>query len=117
MRGLRENNTKLSQAKAARLADISPAQLNYIEQGQRAPNEVLPLIKLAQLYHVSPDEVLGRAYWPQLILIPLVSIIDPEQITDDLIEEIEKGFEQVEREKLTQFIEVLLRERVAAGKR
>jgi len=67
LRGLREQNTDLSQAEAARRVGLSPEQLNYFEQGTRAPRDP-PLIKLAQLYHVSPQEVLRRAYWPQFIL-------------------------------------------------
>ncbi|GAH18621.1 unnamed protein product, partial [marine sediment metagenome] len=109
--GLREQNTQFSQAEAARLVGLKPAQLNYLEQGNRAPNETLPLIQLAQLYHVAPDEILRRAYWPQLILLPLVSILDLEELSNDLIEEIENGFERAERQELTHHIEELLRRR------
>jgi len=71
----------------------------------------LPLIKLAQLYHVAPDEILRRAYWPQLLLLPLISIIEPEKLTSDLIEELQKGLEIEERRELTQHIEELLSKR------
>ncbi|MBA7656213.1 hypothetical protein ES703_64128 [subsurface metagenome] len=111
LRGLREQNGKLSQAEAARRVGLRPEQLNYLEQGIRAPNETLPLIKLAQLYHVAPDEILRRAYWPQLLLLPLISIIEPEKLTSDLIEELQKGLEIEERRELTQHIEELLSKR------
>ena len=110
LRELRESNTNLSQAEAARRVGLSPEQLNYVEQGTRAPRD-LPLIKLAQLYKVSPDEVLRSAYWPQLVLLPLISIIEPEQLSKDLIEELEKGLAEEERREITQLIEELLHRR------
>jgi transcriptional regulator with XRE-family HTH domain len=113
LRGLRIQNTELSQAEAARRVGLKPGQLNYIERGERAPNDILPLIKLAQLYHVSPDEIIRRAYWPQLLLLPLVAIIEPQELTSDLIEELQKGLEDNERQDLTKYIEKLLCKRSA----
>ena len=115
LRELREHNTQLNQAEAARQIEIKPEQLNYFEQGTRAPPDTI-LIKLARLYHVPPEEILARAYWPQLILLPLISIINPEQLSKELIEEIEKGLEEAERQELTQFIERLLHRRAASLK-
>lgn len=107
LRGLREHNTKLNQAEAARLVSLSREALNAFEQGSRTPRETI-LIKLAQLYHVSPDEILRKVYWPQLLMLPIVSIIEPEKLSDKLIEELEKGLEVKERQKLTKYIEELL---------
>ena len=107
--GLREDKTSLSQAEAARRLGLSPQELNYYEKGTRVPSDPL-LINLAHLYHVPTAEVLGRAYWPQLILLPLIAIIDPRQLSRDLIEEVEKGLEEEERKEITRHIEeVLLR--------
>lgn len=116
LRGLREQNTKFSQAEAARRVGLRPGQLNYMEQGNRAPNETLPLIKLAQLYHVAPQEVLRRAYWPQLIILPLIAIIEPERLSSDFIEELQKGLDDKERLELTQYIEELLGRRATANR-
>lgn len=116
LRGLREQNTKFSQAEAARRVGLRPGQLNYMEQGNRAPNETLPLIKLAQLYHVAPDEILRRAYWPQLLLLPLIAIIEPEKLSSDFIEELQKGLDDKERQELTQYIEELLCKRATANR-
>ncbi|GAH49266.1 unnamed protein product [marine sediment metagenome] len=66
------------------------------------------LIRLAHLYHVPTAEVLETAYWPQLVLIPLIAIIDPEHISKDLIKELEKGLEEKERSEITRHIEKLL---------
>jgi len=108
--GLRERVGLGTAAAARELGLKDRQQLDHYETGRTMPPDSI-LIKIAQLYRVHPDEVLGRAHWPQLILIPLVSIIDPEQFPRDLIEELEKGLEKAERQKLTVYIERLLRER------
>lgn len=108
---LRQHRTKLSTAAAAReLGFKNRQQLDHYETGRVKPSDSI-LIKIARLYRVSPDEVLRMAHWPQLILLPLVSIIDPEQLSDDLIEEIERGFEKAERQKLTRYFKELLNRR------
>ena len=66
------------------------------------------LMNIAHIYHVATGEILERAYWPQLILLPLIAIINPEQLPKDLIEELEKGLKEEERRKITQYIEKLL---------
>jgi transcriptional regulator with XRE-family HTH domain len=110
---LRMEKTNLSTAKAAEELGLkNRQQLDHYETGRTMPPDSI-LIKMAQLYRVNPDEVLRKAHWPQLILIPLVSIIDPEQFTKDLIEEVEKGFEKAEREEVTRFIRDLLGRRMA----
>jgi transcriptional regulator with XRE-family HTH domain len=108
---LREKRAKLSTAAAAReLGFKDRQQLDHYETGRTKPSDSI-LIKIARLYRVPPDEVLRRAHWPQLVLLPLVSIIDPEQLTNDLIKEIENGLDRAERQKLTQYIAELFRER------
>lgn len=111
LKSLREEKSKLGTAAAAKeLGFKERQQLDNYETGRTMPSDSI-LIRIAQLYRVHPDEVLRRAHWPQLILIPLVSIIDPEQFTRGLIEEVEKGFEKAERQELTVYIKRLLRER------
>lgn len=110
LRTLREQKTDLNQSQAAQKIGLSPEQLNYFEQGTRAPSDSI-LIKFAQLYRLPPDEVLRQAYWPQLILLPLIAIINPDQLSENLIKELEKGLEEKERQELTKQIENLLRKR------
>jgi len=104
----------LSQDDAAPMLGIAlknaGANLSLIEQGKR-PFSTDMLLKLSDAYDVPIDEVLRRAYWPQMILLPLVAIIDPKQLSKDLIEEIEKGFRENERQSLTLHIKELLSER------
>lgn len=109
---LRKANTNLSQAKAARQIGLSPEQLNYYERGERAPHDAT-LIRLAQLYHISPEVVLAEAHWPQLVFLPLIAIIDPEQLSSlDYVKEIERGLEEKERKEITEHINNLLKKRV-----
>lgn len=111
---LREHNTELNQAEAARSLDLKNRQeLNFYEKGTRVPPHHL-LVRLANLYHVATAEVLERAYWPQLVLLPLIAIIDPEQLSKDLIEELEKGLKEQERKEITRHIEDLLQRRSIA---
>jgi transcriptional regulator with XRE-family HTH domain len=112
LRWLREQKTGFNQSEAARGLDITRQELNYYETGNRKPSYAL-LMRLAHLYHVATAEVLERAYWPQLILLPLIAIVDPEQLSRDLIDELEKGLKDNERKEITKHIEQLLRKRVA----
>ena len=116
LRKLRERNTKLKPAEAARELGVSRQQLYYYEKGRTSPPDPL-LIKLAQLYHVPPDEVLRKAHWPQLILLPLIAIIDLDRLSRELIEALEEGLEESERQELTEHIETLLRKRSALKRR
>jgi transcriptional regulator with XRE-family HTH domain len=110
---LREHNTEFTQADAARLLELNSRQeLNQYEKGTRVPPHHL-LVRLAKLYHVATSEVLERAYWPQLVLLPLIAIIDPEQLSRDFIEELQKGLEVEERRELTKHIDELLSKRTA----
>lgn len=115
LRTLRKQNN-LSMAEAARRLGLKNRQrLWHYESGRTVPSGPL-LIKLAQLYKVRPDEVLKRAYWPQLILLPLISIINPEQLPEDLVEKlVEDGLKEEGRRDLTQQIEKLLRRQSRVG--
>ena len=115
LKELRGNRTSFSQAEAARRLGLRRQELNYYEKGDRAPSDSL-LMNLAHLYHIPTAEVLERAYWPQLVLLPLIAIIDPEQLPRDLIEELEKGLDAEERQELTQYIEELLLRRATANR-
>lgn len=111
LRSLRLDKTEFNQAEAARRIGLKRRQeLNYYEQGTRMPTDAI-LIRLAHLYHVATAEVLERAYWPQLVLLPLIAIIDPDQLSRDLIEELEKGLKKKERTEITRHIEKLLHRR------
>ena len=109
---LRQNNTDFRQAEAARRLNISRQELSYYEKDIRMPSDAL-LMNIAHLYHVATAELLETAYWPQLILLPLIALIEPEQLSRDLIEEIERGLKENERKVLTIYIKKLLRRRVA----
>jgi len=104
---LRKRRTSLNQSQAAQRLGLSRQHLRHYEEGRTIPPDPL-LIKIAQLYHVPPDEVLRKAYWPQLVLLPLVAIVEPLELPEHLIEELEKGLDEAERQQLTQYIEELL---------
>lgn len=115
LKELRGNRTSFSQAEAARWLGLRRQDLNYYEKGDRVPSDAL-LMNLAHLYHVPTAEVLERAYWPQLILLPLIAIIEPEQLSREFIEELQKGLNSKERQELTQHIEELLCRRATANR-
>jgi len=116
LKRLREDNTEYIQAEAARQLEISRQELSYYEKGTRVPSYPM-LLRIAHLYHRPTAEVLEKAYWPQLVLLPLIAIVDPEQLSKDLIEELEKGLRDDERREITQSIKKLLRRRAVATQR
>lgn len=106
----------LTQEEAAPLLAIPgknpAAHLSLIESGERAlPDDALP--KVSEVYDIHPDEVLRRAYWPQLVLLPLIAIVDMRQVTKDIIDAMEKGFRDAERQELTRHIKKILNRRNA----
>jgi len=106
----------LTQEAAATLLGIPgknpAAHLSLIESGERAlPDDVLP--KVSEVYDIHPDEVLRRAYWPQLVLLPLIAIVDMRRVTKDIIDAMEKGFKDAERQELTEKIKEILDRRNA----
>ena len=115
LRELRENRTSFNLSEAARKLGLKRQGLFNYEKGKRMPSDSL-LMNLAHLYRIATGEVLEKAYWPQLILLPLIAIIDPEQLPRDFIEELEKGLEEEERREITRHIEELLLRRATANK-
>jgi transcriptional regulator with XRE-family HTH domain len=116
LKRLRENNTDYIQAEAARQLDISRQELNFYEKGTRVPSYPL-LLRIAHLYHRPTAEVLERAYWPQLVLLPLIAIVDPGQLSRGLIEELERGLRDDEKREITKLVKRLLRGRVVTTRR
>ena len=105
---LRKDRTEMNLAQAATELGLKSRQLlDSYETGEVKPPDSI-LITMAQLYRIHPDEILRKAHWPQLILLPLVSIIDWEQLTDEMLREIENGLGKTEREQLTQYLMELL---------
>jgi len=111
LRDLRERpGKKKTQIEVEGHLDIKSGCLSLIESGDRLVSDGL-LVELAKEYDVPPDGVLRERYWPQLFLLSLVAIIDPKQLSRELIEELEKGFEEAERRDFTRYIAVLLHRR------
>jgi len=77
------------------------------------------LLRMSQVYHAPLDDILRKAYWPQLILLPLDFFINLDQLdpltTENLITQIEEGLSEFERKELTKFVEGLLCKRGAVG--
>lgn len=108
LRGLREDRG-LTQTKIGCAIGITGGEVSLIESGQR-PISDESLIRLAEKYGVLLGEMLRKKYWPQLILLPLISIINPEQLPKDLVEELVKGgLKEEGRREITQQLEKLLR--------
>ncbi len=63
------------------------AYLQMIEKGGRAlPDNILP--RVSEVYGIHPEEVLKQTYWPQLIFLPLIAIVDNDRTKFDDIEKI-----------------------------
>ena len=111
LKKLRERKTGLSVAAAAReLRFNSRQQLDSYETKTKPPDSTL--IEIARFYHVSYEEILREAYWPQLIFVPLIYIVEPDGLSKDLMKELEKGLKEKERIEITEHIgRVLLKRR------
>lgn len=108
LKGLRKDQG-LTQEKIGYALGITGGEVSLIEKGER-PISDESLIRLAEKYGVLLEEMLRKKYWPQLIFLPLIYIINPEQLPKDLVEElVEGGLKEEERRELTQQIEKLLR--------
>lgn len=84
---------------------------NY-ERGRTIPRYPT-LLKIAQLYKVPLDEIVRKAYWPQLILLPIDFLVNVDKLSsEDFIMQIENGLHKAEREELTQVIEEILHRRI-----
>lgn len=117
---LREDAQLTPSEACKRLRLKSRQRLDNYEVGRTSPSYPT-LLKMSQTYHVPIDEILRKAYWPQLILIPLDSLINLEQLnqlsSEDLIKQIEQGLQDSEREKLTKFVENLIYKRAVINRR
>ena len=105
---LRKNNTSLNQAAAAReLGFKTRQQLRNYEIGRTRPSGPI-LIQLAELYKVPPEEVLAKAYWPQLLL--LTAIMEPSELpkkVEDYLKDLEKQLKEEDMQDLTRYAAVL----------
>ena len=111
LKELRERpGKKKTQTEVEDHLDIKQGCLSLIESGDRLVSDGL-LVELANEYDVPPEAVLRERYWPQLFLLSFVAIIDPKQLSRELIEELEKGFEEAEQRDFTRYIAVLLHRR------
>lgn len=110
---LRKQKVGLGQAEAARRLRLKNRQQLWNYEHNRTLPSAPILIEIAKLYNEPPEDFLARAYWPQLVLLPLVSIMNPEILSKDIIKELEKGLEEKERLELTSFIKKLLSKRIA----
>ena len=86
------------------------AYLSQIELGHKAMPESA-LLNVPEVYGVSPEEVLRRAYTPQLPLFLLTAIMEPASLPkaiEDYLGEIEKQLEEDEMKELTRYAALLL---------
>lgn len=84
--------------------------LSQVETGQR-PIPETALLNVPKVYKVQPEEVLRRAYWPQMYLSLLTAIMEPTELSkgiEDFLEELEKELEENEKRELTRYAAFLL---------
>lgn len=114
-------NAKLKLKEAAYLLGLggkSPGcYLSQIEHG-RKPIPEAALLNVPRVYNVPAEEVLRRAYWPQLCLSLLTAIMEPTALPrgiEDYLEELERELEEQEKRELTRYAAFLvLRRRITA---
>ncbi len=75
---LSRKNNKLSQAQVARHIGVSPSAISAYEQGESTPSVEI-LVRLAELYHVSTDYLLGVSY-PRESVILNTSNLNKQQL-------------------------------------
>lgn len=114
---------KLSKAEAARQLQISSKKpgsyLGMIEKGDRAIPDI-PLSNVPRVYCVTPEEVIRRAYSPQLPLPFLTAIMAPTELpkaVEDFLKEFEKQLEEEDKTELTRYAAFLLLRRHLVSKR
>jgi len=84
--------------------------LSQIETGKK-PIPEATLLNVPRVYKVPAEEVLRRAYWPQLCLALLTAIMEPTELPkriEDYLEELEKELEEKEKRELTRYAAFLL---------
>jgi transcriptional regulator with XRE-family HTH domain len=107
----------LTQEEAAPLLGLggkSPAAyLSQIEKGHKAiPEEAL--LNVPKVYNQPAEEILRRAYWPQLYLSLLTAIMEPTALPkgiEDYLKEIEDELEEKERRELARYAAFLILQR------
>jgi transcriptional regulator with XRE-family HTH domain len=91
--------------------------LSQIETGKKAIPEAV-LLNVPRVYKVPAEEVLRRAYWPQMYLSLLTAIMEPTELPksiEDFLEDIEKRLEEKEKRELTRYAALLLLRREIAA--
>lgn len=84
--------------------------LSQIETGNK-PIPEIALLNVPAVYRVPAEEVLRRAYWPQLPLSLLTAIMEPNELPkgiEDYLEDLEKELEETEKRELTRYAAFLL---------
>ena len=92
--------------------------LSQIETGKK-PIPEAALLNVPKVFKVPAEEVLRRAYWPQLHLSLLTAIMEPTELPkgiEDYLEDLEKELEETEKRELTRYAAfLLLRRHVVTG--
>ena len=92
--------------------------LSQIETGSKPIPEVA-LLNVPKVYDIPAEEVLRRAYWPQLHLSLLTAIMAPTELPkgiEDYLKDLEKELEETEKRELTRYAAfLLLRRHVVTG--
>jgi len=116
-------DANLNQDEAARRLGIESknpgAYLSQIEHGDK-PLPDAALLKIPQAYDVPPEEVLRRAYWPQLTLFLLTAIMEPTELPkaiEEYLEELENALDEEELRELTRYAAFLFLSRHVANRR
>ena len=114
-------NLKLEEAASLLGLECKRAEgyLSQIETGKKAIPEAI-LLNVPRVYKVPAEEVLRRAYWPQLPLDLLTAIMEPAELSksiEDFLEEIEKKLEEKEKRELTRYAALILLRREIAAER
>ena len=114
-------NAHLTLAQAATKLGImskSPeGYLSQIEAGDKPIPEAI-LLNIPKAYNVPAEEVLRRAYWPQLPLPLLTAIMEPTELPkgiENFLEELERQLKEYEVRELTRYAAFLLLKRYLAG--
>lgn len=81
------------------------AHLSMIERGDRAIPDAA-LLNVPRVYGVPAEEVLRRAYWPQLHLSLLTAIMAPTELPkaiEDYLKDLEEELEDDDKMELTRY--------------
>lgn len=105
---------KLTQANAAQQLGLRgrcpAAYLSQIETGKKPMPEVV-LLNIAKVYHVTEEEVLRKAFYPQLHFPFLSSVMDTNITWDeieDIMKELKKELEEDEKKEILNYANFLV---------